>query len=93
MYKDIFKIASAIYFFAQVVFGQITVGDTINPLQLQLPICANQDPFGPTDQTFDISMYNNLDENSQSRVIVLSIFTSWCVILSKRGTTSPRATF
>lgn len=78
MYKDIFKIASAIYFFAQVVFGQITVGDTINPLQLQLPICANQDPFGPTDQTFDISMYNNLDGNSQSRVIVLSIFTSWC---------------
>jgi thiol-disulfide isomerase/thioredoxin len=58
---------------------QISVGDTINPLQLQLPICANQDPFGPPNQNFDISMFNNLDGVSQSRVIVLSIFTSWCV--------------
>ena len=43
-----------------------------------MPICANQDPFGPTDQYFDMSIYNNPDQNSQSKVIVLSIFTSWC---------------
>lgn len=78
MFKFFFKSISLAYIFSQVVFGQITVGDTIDPIQLQLPICANQDPFGPAEQVFDISMYNNLDGSSQSKVIVLSIFTSWC---------------
>lgn len=58
--------------------GQVAVGDTINPSQLSLPICANQEPFGPSEQFFDISIYNNPDQDSQSKVILLSIFTSWC---------------
>ena len=56
--------------------SQVAVGDTIS--DLSLAICANLDPFGPDIQYFDIENYNGDADSSPKRVILLSVFTSWC---------------
>ncbi|MDC0383389.1 redoxin domain-containing protein [Candidatus Marinimicrobia bacterium] len=57
-------------------YAQVAVGDTIS--NISLPLCANLDPFGSDIQYFDIDNYNGDPDSSIPRVILLSIFTSWC---------------